>query len=128
MNDQKRAFVFSLIPSSVPLIRDAAAVLAVTPSANGDEIVVLNINPTAAVLATLQRQRSLPKGVHFEATVHVDVDKTGINSRRPVLAVHIAAAPFRVSPYTFWFAAYPRAVAIYAIAVLLLAGVWLLLR
>ncbi len=129
MEKTKCDFIFSLIPSGVPLIRDASSVLTFTPSDSGDEVVVLDVEPTAVVLDKLQRQRRLPPGVRFAATVHEEVDKIGIPTRRPVLAVCVKAAPFRAaSPYTFWFAAYPRAMALYAVAILVLGGVWLLLH
>ncbi len=130
MNDQKQQFIFSLIPPGVPLVRDRKSILAYNfvDDTKREEVIVLDVAPSEAAMSAMRNQRSLPDNITFEAERYPEVnEKTGIQKYRMVTVVRIRTAPFRASPYVFWFTAYPRAVTLYVVVVLLLICVRLLL-
>lgn len=120
ITDEKRAFFASLVPRGVPF-DPASGVLHVNVNViKTHEIVLLDVDPSDETIKRMQNAYA-PTAIRFESTVYQYESPPGCQKQKRVVSATISLAHFRQSPYRFWFATYPRAVAAF-VALLLTLG------
>lgn len=121
MNIHKKTFISKYIPPSLHFNVNTGILHVYTKRER--EIVLLDIAPTPETLKTLSSQNHLPSNIVFEATSYAyPKNASGVQGKKEVVAMCIRTTEYRItSPYTPWFAAYPRAVTIYLAVVMILA-------